>query len=677
MSSMVRTTIASALIMLALATSPAAAQEAAGPAAQPRPANDGSEWDMAHAALQASPAGTMAMAISRWKVLTSSDRFAFADYAGFLTAYPGFPEEAKLRAYAERALEREAVEPARIAAYFDKVPPLTNPGRARYALALFALGRPEAVDVGRAAWRGGEMSDASEANLFPRMGSYLTYADHDTRMEALLWASNGIQAARLLRFTSPAARAEFAARIGLVQSANMPAGTGLPTPGSAVPAADTGGSAAVAAGAPPPAAPLAPPVAAATISPPPGDAGYIYNQVHSLRTSGQYAAAGAVLAGRAPFPVPPLDPRRWIRELLTVARRSDDATAVKIAQNVDDAFAPGTDVSRMAYGLRDDYTSLEWLGGTKALWNLGSGTEAAQMFWRYGAAARTPQTRAKGFYWAGRAMLRAGNAAQAQRYFESAAVYADQFYGMLALEQLGRPLPPFDGKPTAVPTRTERDAFNARPLTAAVREVARGSDWPTTVRFFKEISEQAESEVDHVLVAQLAAELGRRDLGVILGQSAHADGFGDFQQISFPLIPVPEGADWTMVHAISRQESQFAQNAISHAGARGLMQLMPGTARDQAGRIDRDFVPEALISAPGYNMLLGDSYFRRLMNYFGGSYPLAVAAYNAGPGNVNKWLRANGDPRSGDGRLDRLGGAHPDFGDAQLCAARARERRRL
>jgi soluble lytic murein transglycosylase len=102
-----------------------------------------------------------------------------------------------------------------------------------------------------------------------------------------------------------------------------------------------------------------------------------------------------------------------------------------------------------------------------------------------------------------------------------------------------------------------------------------------------------------------------------------------------------------MVHALIRQESQFAQNAVSHAGARGLMQLMPGTAREQAGKIGLSYAPESLMSDPSYNIRLGSSYFARMMNYYGGSYPLAIAAYNAGPGNVNKFLRQNGDPRTG------------------------------
>jgi len=288
-----------------------------------------------------------------------------------------------------------------------------------------------------------------------------------------------------------------------------------------------------------------------------------------------------------------------------------------------------------------------WLGGTRALQSLGDGRRAAPLFHRYGAAARTPQTRSKGFYWAGRAMLRAGVPGEAAAYFAMAAQYPDQFYGMLAMEQLGRPLPAFDRKPGVVPTPDERAAFMAKPITQAVREVARGADWQTGVRFYREIAEQAQSEADHVLVADYARQLGRRDLGVILGQAAHTDDHGVYHQTSFPLTPIPQGGNWTMIHAITRQESQFAMNAISHAGARGLMQLMPGTAREQARIMGFEYDVQRLLTDAGYNMALGDGYFGRLMDIYGGSYPLAVAAYNAGPGNVNRWLRANGDPRTG------------------------------
>ena len=605
MSSMVRKTFISALALLALLPAPAWAQ------ADPMMGEDGRQWDQARIALQALPPGDMVQAVERWKLLVANGGFTFADYSGFLLAYPGLPEEAKIRAFAEGALGRELVAPSQVAAFFDRYPPLTNAGRAQYALALYAMGRPQAAQVAREAWRGGAMSDAAESSLQARLGGSLSLDDHNVRMDALLWAGATAQAERQLNFVAPDQRPAFAARLAMLNGQDPFASGAMPMPSAA------------------------------------SDAGYIYNRSRYLHGKGGAGSAAPLLANRPRLTTPPREPRKWVAELLAVARTADAGSAVQIASAIDDMFAPGTDVSRQSFAIRDDYTSLMWLGGTKALWSLGDGRRAAPLFYRYGAAARTPQTRSKGFYWAGRASSQAGDSAEATRYFTLAAQYPDQYYGMLALERLGRPLLASPAAPIVTPTADQRAAFNARPLTKAVREVARYSDWPTAVRFFREIADQAESESDHVLVAELARDLGRRDLGVILGQSAHADGYGNFQKISFPLIPVPPGSNWTMVHAISRQESQFAMNAVSHAGARGLMQLMPGTAREQAGKLGLSYEPQELVSDAGYNLTLGNGYFGRMMDYYGGSYPLAVAAYNAGPGNVNKWLRAYGDPRTG------------------------------
>ncbi|MGH8679033.1 MAG: hypothetical protein ACREUQ_11845, partial [Burkholderiales bacterium] len=178
MSSMVRLSLAALVFSLALA-SPASAQ-ANG--------QDGAEWDQARLQNAANRDPAMAQAIARWKLLTSSDRFAFGDYASFLLSYPGFPEEVRLRAGAERALDREYAEAARVVAYFDRFPPQTNPARAHYAIALWALRRPQAGSVALEAWRGGPMSDTAEATLFAQYATAMSLADHDARMNALLWA---------------------------------------------------------------------------------------------------------------------------------------------------------------------------------------------------------------------------------------------------------------------------------------------------------------------------------------------------------------------------------------------------------------------------------------------------------------------------------------------------------
>ena len=573
-------------------------------------AQDGTSWDRARNSMVAQQSGQIAQAINRWEYLIGQSNLSFADYAGFITTYPDFPQEDRLQRRAEDALDRDAVSPQTLVAFFDRNPPLTNGAKARYALALASMNRPEAFDIAREAWRGGTMSGPAEAYMQGLFGQRFTPEDQDARMDALLWQSNLEAAARQVVRVSPAYSQTAQARLALLQGSN-PQQIGVPVPATAM-----------------------------------TDSGYVYNLAKYYRSTGQLPSAINLLATRQPFASPAFDPEDFVGEALKIAKGAGAEPASRIASAVDDLFAPGADVSTMAYKLRDDYTSLMWLGGTKALWNLGDGRRAAPLFYRYGAAAQTPQTRSKGFYWAGLASQRAGDAAGAQRYFTMAAEYPDRFYGQLALKELGRPFPALANAATT-PSPEARAAFRSQPIVAAVREVAKDAPWRTGIQFYRAIAQNADTPEQHALVAELAREIGRRDLAVNVTEAAGADGLSGFVVQGFPVMPTPAGTDWTMVHAITRQESQFAQNAISHAGARGLMQLMPGTAREQAGKLGMNYMSSNLIDSPSYNIQLGDGYFARMMSYYGGAYPLAVAAYNAGPGNVNKWLRANGDPRTG------------------------------
>src|SRR3546814_442674 len=158
----------------------------------------------------------------------------------------------------------------------------------------------------------------------------------------------------------------------------------------------------------------------------------------------------------------------------------------------------------------------------------------------------------------------------------------------------------------------------------------------------------------YLLTDEFGRGLVRCDLAVMVGRNTLADGSNDFTVVGYPSVKLPAAhqGDFTIVHAIARQESQFDRAAVSHAGARGLMQLMPGTAREVANRIGLDYQPSSLTVDTDYNIQLGSSYFKRMFDRYG-SYPLAIAAYNAGPGNVNKWLAANGDPRTGT--VDMIG----------------------
>lgn len=552
-------------------------------------------------------------AIARWELLQENRQLRFADYAGFALAYPEFPRSEIIRIRAENTLGQEAPSQVDILNFFDALPPLTNTGRARYALSLAAAQREDAFGVARDAWRGGEMSGPAEAYLVGLFGSRFTPEDHAARIDALLWQDEADAAERQLINLRPADRQLALARIALVRG-STPQAAGISVPGDAQ-----------------------------------NNAGYVFNLVNYYRSRRQTQAAIGLLANRPNFTAPAFAAEELVGDMLAIAEVAGVRDTVRIASKTDDLFAPGTDISKGSFALRDRYTDLMWKGGTNALWQLGDGASAAPLFLRYGQAARTPLTRSKGFYWAGRAARRAGLQDDAARYFDMAAQYPHYYYGQLSLAALGRPMPAFAQLPPVQIDAAGRAEFEARPLVRAIRTMAANRrDWRTERRFFQAIGGSAETPEELILVNALAAEVNLPEMAVVVGMEAGSNGLSGFERVGFPAYPTPRVNDWTMVHAISRQESEFDRNRESHANAVGIMQLLPSTAREEAGILGVQYLRANLTRDPQYNITLGDAHFSRRMDLYGGAYPLAIASYNAGPGRVNQWLRLNGDPRRGE-----------------------------
>ena len=577
-----------------------------------------SRWNQVSSRVGVSSDSSVNGAISQWRALQQSDGLGFSTYASFIMANPGWPGEDRMRRLAETGINPDSYDPRQVTAFFARFPARTAVGHARNALALIQLGRmDEARAAAHNAWTGGSLAPTDEMRLLSLFGSSFTAADHDQRADVLLWGNDVMGATRMLAYVSPARRPVYAARIAFRQKA--------PDAAMKMQAAEALGAT---------------------------DAGFVADKAMWLRDTGNWVAARQYLANRATLSFRPGNAEKFYEVLLNQARASANDSqwsfAWGIASKIDDAYAPGTDVSGRPIGERDDYTSLAWLAGTTAFYNLNRPTDAVGMFRRYATAAKSPQTQSKGYYWAGRAALAAGDAAAANSYFQQAAVFPDQFYGQLSLERLSRPIPaPAAYERPVEISAADRAAFNNRSVVRAVRALGAMGYWEDQSKFARAIANNADSDSDHYLAAELAKSIGRPDMGVMVGRRAVSSGLTGYGESAFPRVPVPPSAqsNWTMVHAIARQESQFDRAAISHAGARGLMQLMPGTAREQAGKLGMGYNPGSLTTDTSYNIMLGSSYFERMMSYYGGSYPLAVAAYNAGPGNVNKWLAANGDPR--------------------------------
>jgi soluble lytic murein transglycosylase len=165
-------------------------------------------------------------------------------------------------------------------------------------------------------------------------------------------------------------------------------------------------------------------------------------------------------------------------------------------------------------------------------------------------------------------------------------------------------------------------------------------------QFLRQAAEGRPAE-ERAALAQMAADLGRPHVGLRVAKDAAAAGMVLPDQY-YPLHPIakrrwPVPAELAM--AVARQESELNPRAASDAGARGLMQLMPATAKGVAEAVGLRYDVDRLVEDPNYNARLGTAYLARMLQRYRGSYVLAVAAYNAGPGRVDQWIEANGDPR--------------------------------
>lgn len=561
------------------------------------------------------PSPRVSSAVAQWKSLRQTDSLPFSSYASFLRNHRGWPGETGLRNTAERAINPDSTSPSEIVAYFRAMPALTATGHARHAFALLALGQmEEARQAARQAWYAGVLPRTDEDRLLSLFRSAFTPQDHDRRMETLLANGDTTSARSTLFLTSPARRAVYDARLAL--QANAPdAASRVGMIGSAITS----------------------------------DPGVLMDRANWLRDTGQSAAARSSLAQRRTLSARPHDPEKWYETLLVMARGAANdrnwMTVYQIASQIDDAFPAGTDVSTRTAGERDNYTSLAWLAGSVALHELRRPADAIGMFERYARAARSAQTRSKGLYWAGRAASAAGQAERATAYFTEAA-HPDLFYGQLALERLGRgPQPPVQAGPPVGPA--ERTAFARRDLVEATRLLGQMGQREDQSLFVRTLSEQVVTDQDRTLAGELGRQIGRPDLGVWVARSARNAGDPFYTQAGYPQVRIPPAQSryWALSHAIIRQESSFDRTAVSPVGARGMMQLMPPTAREVTGKMGLPYDLGRLTRDPDYNITLGSAYFATLMDYWGGSAPLAVASYNAGIGNVRKWITANGDPR--------------------------------
>jgi soluble lytic murein transglycosylase len=538
--------------------------------------------------------------VLRWIELSRGNDASFAAVSEFIDQNPDWPGQLALKQRAEEAISSIPDSVAR--AWLKKHPPVTPYGKFRQADLLFAAGqRDAATALVRDVWINGDLSGYDEQSILQRYSGIIRNDDHVKRLDRLVWNGLEDQAKRIYPRVPQEWRTLAHARFRLGEMA-----PGVEKLVAKVPASLQ------------------------------SNPGLLYERARWRRRKEMFDSALEIVANA------PRDlgrPVAWWTERQILGRRLLADGKPQLAYKL---------ISRHGLAEGSARADAEFLAGWIALRSLKDPKTAYDHFVRLYDTVKLPISASRGAYWAGRAAEAQGQKQLAATWYGTAAEHSTTYYGQLAAARMGGEAPPH-AMPEPKPRPEESAAFEKRELVRATRMLAEIGETDRLKGFLLRLTDTAKSPSDHVLAALLAESMGRLDLSVAVAKRAGYAGV-PLMLHGYPMVSMPDigSAERPLVLAMTRQESAFDREAVSSAGARGLMQLMPATAKHMARLASVPYSAERLTGDPSYNLTLGRQYLDGLLDSFNGSYILAVAAYNAGPGRVRQWLRDYGDPRAND-----------------------------
>ena len=523
---------------------------------------------------------------------------SFDEMTQFYLDNPGWPLRDTLQAQAERAMPDDYAAAA-VLKWFGEREPQTAEGALQLVDALRATKQVDrARRVAQAAWIN-EDFDSEEAKAFLNAcGNLLGQADHVARLDRLLWDNERDQAMQMLPRVDQGHQIAARARMKLADQVTDALGLLAQVPKELR-----------------------------------REPGLVFEAARYFRRQGAYDKAAKMLD---PPPANPLRPERMWDEFENASRdaleRGDTAVAYRLAAS------HGADSGRA-------FAEGEWLAGWIALRFLAETDTASRHFTSLYAGVDSVISQSRGAYWAGRAADEKGDKAAAQDWYRAAAKNMTTYYGQLAAERLGEEMNLHLQGPVK-PAPADRAAFEKKELVKIVRLLALLGEKDRVRPFLLKLMSTSGKAIELHMIAALAREIKRDDLAIIVAKEARQRGV-EMTDYLFPMIKIPPNSqpEPAFTLGIIRQESAFDAKAVSPAGAVGLMQMLPSTAKPIAKDLKIKKYQDKQLLEPATNIMLGQAYLSKLVNRFKGSYILATAAYNAGPSRVQEWIYTYGDPR--------------------------------
>jgi soluble lytic murein transglycosylase len=546
------------------------------------------------------PDDTLDRHVLSWAIaLSGNPEVSSSEIAAARRVLAHWPGDEALEANRERALYREKPDPQTAIRDLGGRTPATAQGIKLLVRAYLATGDDDKARAVLAPfWRTQRLEASDETSIMKEFGTLIPTADHRYRMERMFY---GERVKSAMRVAPLAQTQELADAWAAVLRNDRTAGKLL----DAVPGAQR-------------------------------SAGYAYLKAKYLRRKKDFKGAAHAMLEAPTDAAAFADPDEWWVERRVLARELVDRGDIRTAYEL---------VAAHSGGKIGSIVDAEFHAGWYALRGLNDPELAAPHFASMAKVADGPIGMSRAYYWLGRTAEASGSG-DAIAYYKQAARYGTAFYGQLAAARLGLQTISIDDPS---PDEADLKNFGSREAVRAIRRLEQAGYEARADILYRTLAEQLHSPGELALLAALAEARGDHFLALRVGKIAGNRGLA-IGALSHPVGAIPTSADISgtgkaLAYAVARQESEFKVGAVSGAGALGLLQLLPGTARDMAKKNGLPYARERLTTDAGYNATLGSAFLSDQLGRFDGSYVLTFVAYNAGPRRAQQWVKKYGDPR--------------------------------
>ncbi|MDC3008285.1 lytic transglycosylase domain-containing protein [Candidatus Pelagibacter sp.] len=543
----------------------------------------------------------------QWRhLLTKGNKASYYEYKAFIDANEDYPRIGRIKYLAEHKLSTDTVSPKKIISWFETSEPLSGFGKMILGESYILLGNKQrGISLIKEGWITAELNRSELKFYRKKFKKYLNADDYIKRADYLAWNDKYWDLKRLLRYLPKDYQLLYTARQLLMSKSY-----GVDNAIAKVPTKFK------------------------------NDAGLNYDRLKWRRKRGRVDSSLEILLKINNTKDYLVRPDKWWTEREIISRSLIYKKKFELAYKVS---------SNHALSDGPEYAAAEWMSGWIALSFLNDPLLAKDHFENFYNNVGYPISVSRGAYWLGKTYQKLGEKNLAIEWLQKAAGFLTTYYGQLAFMELN-PDKTFELPKDLEVSKNYRDYFFKKELVKTIYLLDELDNDKYTKHILRHLANDNIENGSEILAAQLATNIDRFDFAIQIAKIASYEK-RFHNKFNYPIISTPKYIngrkipETAFILSIIRQESEFDLSANSHAGAKGLMQLMPYTAKVVAKQAKLPYSKSRLTKDAEYNINLGSHYIAGLILDYDGAYPFAVAAYNAGPKRVKYWKKINKNPQ--------------------------------